>query len=163
MERMSHTAYYFMNVELLRYDTQERRRLFIYMIKSVATLIQDCQKRFNFHHRDLHCKNIMYNKISEDNYVWYMIDFDMSVMVSNGLVINGKKTKIYPEFPYAEYTNHGHDLRTFLSSMINIPSDLSQIKNELYHMKPQQCYGRSLFIQSPQTEPIEIIKKLRDI
>jgi hypothetical protein len=163
MERMTNTAYYFMKVELLKYNKDERRSLFIEMIKSVAILIQESQNRFNFHHRDLHCNNIMYNKISEGKYIWYMVDFDMSVMVLNGCIINGQKTKLYPKFPSNEYTNYGHDLRTFLSSMVNIPSDLLQIKKKLYPINTNKLYGLSLFIPSPQTEPHILLKKLRDM
>jgi len=163
MERMTNTAYYFIRVELLKYNKDEQRSLFIEMIKSVVILIQESQNNFNFHHRDLHCNNIMYTKISEGKYKWYMIDFDMSVIILNGRVINGEKTKLYPKFPSKEFTNYGHDLRTFLSSMDNIPSDLLQIKNKLFPINTNKKYGLSIFIPSPHTEPHILLKKIRNI
>jgi len=47
MERISHTADYFMKYELLNHTPDERRRLFLNMIKSVATLVNNIQQKYN--------------------------------------------------------------------------------------------------------------------
>ena len=99
---------------------------FIDMITSICNLLTILQAGCNFHHRDLHAGNIMYNEIvnpdSEDiSYVWYIIDFGMSTLKINRTQIQAIHYPIYDKDDVFDgsmfISNHGHDLRILFLSI----------------------------------------------
>ena len=99
---------------------------FIYMITSICNLLTILQTGCNFHHRDLHAGNIMYNEIvnpdsGDISYVWYIIDFGMSTLKINGTQIQAIHYPVYEKddvFDGSRFiSNHGHDLRILFLSI----------------------------------------------
>jgi len=52
--------------------------------------------------------------------------------VVDGHIINGKQTNVYKEIRSITFTNQGHDMRTCMTSIVNVPSDLIQLRDMLY-------------------------------
>ena len=99
---------------------------FIDMITSICNLLTILQAGCNFHHRDLHAGNIMYNEIvnpdsGDISYVWYIIDFGMSTLKVNRTQIQAIHYPIYDKddvFDGSRFiSNHGHDLRILFLSI----------------------------------------------
>ena len=98
--------------------------LFAKQIKSIATLLDKLQKKFQFMHRDLHTGNIMYKgeKI-------YIIDFGMSTMKIGGNWIN-RHAGVYG--PYDNF-NPSHDLR--MLTIVLLSDQLEYGNNPLLNNK----------------------------
>lgn len=125
---------------------------FIHMITSICNLLTILQDECNFHHRDFHSGNIMYNKMvnpdtGDISYVWYIIDFGMSTLEIDGTQIQAihypvyEKDHVYdgPRF----ISNHGHDLRILFLSISHVFKSLGDYKN--YFINVYQSIVRNLF------------------
>jgi len=101
-------------------------RLFLQMLKSIALLLKTLQEHFQFHHRDLHASNVMYNRsaAAKPTFDWYLIDLGMSIMTIDGYGVNRSGT-MDPYGP-SDVVNNGHDMRALIMSM-----DMEQIKKAI--------------------------------
>ena len=163
---------------------------FIHMITSICNLLAILQSGCNFHHRDLHAGNIMYNKIvhpesGDISYVWYIIDFGMSTLKIDGIQIQAIHSPIYNrEDVYSGnsfISNHGHDLRILFLSITpyfqylkgyrnyfdnlyrTIKTELIINKCWLYRVIHYNGYYDAHKVQSIETTPQKVLDNIEEI
>ena len=163
---------------------------FINMITSICNLLAILQSGCNFHHRDLHAGNIMYNKMvnpdsGDISYVWYIIDFGMSTLEIDGIQIQAIHSPIYNrEDVYSGnsfISNHGHDLRILFLSITpyfqylkgyrnyfdnlyrTIKTELIINKCWLYRVIHYNGYYDAHKVQSIETTPQEVLDNIEEI
>lgn len=160
------------------------------MITSICNLLTILQGGCNFHHRDLHAGNIMYNKIvhpesGDISYVWYIIDFGMSTLEIDGIQIQAIHSPIYNRkdvYSGSSFiSNPGHDLRILFLSISPVFKYLKGYRNYfdnlyrtikteliinkcwLYRVIHYNGYYDAHKVQSIETTPKEVLAKINEI
>jgi len=96
------------------WEEKKNSLVFIQMLQDICHLLIILQDTYDFHHRDFHSGNIMYQQIqtaSGIQYKWYIIDFGMTTIKLQGRRYNGVIQNLYTS---TTVSNYGHDLRILM-------------------------------------------------
>ena len=116
--RMHHNK--FKNMSATEQEAYKRTftKMFIEMLESICLLLIDLQHHFHFYHRDMHSGNLMYKKVGENKYKWFLIDFGMSTMIVHNHRINKHAAGMYDSWESGHGGATSHDMRLLILSLM---------------------------------------------
>ncbi len=117
MEKMEGNLLQFINNVLPKFKIDDVDKILKDMFIQVCELLIKLQDKYDFHHRDFHMGNIMYNNFgtkSNPKYKWYIIDFGLSYMNIGGRKYHAEAINMYRKY---KSTNKSFDLRILFTNI----------------------------------------------
>ena len=106
-----------MNNVLPTYKIDDVERILKEMFIQICELLIKLQDKYDFHHRDFHMGNIMYNNFgtkTNPKYKWYIIDFGFSYMNIDGRKYHADAINMYEKY---KSPNKSFDLRILFTNI----------------------------------------------
>ena len=117
MEKMEGNLLQFINKVLPTFKFDDVERILKDMFIQICELLIKLQDKYDFHHRDFHMGNIMYNNFgtkTNPKYKWYIIDFGMSYMNIEGRKYHADAINLYEKY---KSPNKSFDLRILFTNI----------------------------------------------
>ena len=117
MEKVEGNLSQFMDNVLPTYKIDDVERILKEMFIQICELLIKLQDKYDFHHRDFHMGNIMYNNFgtkTNPKYKWYIIDFGFSYMNIDGRKYHADAINMYEKY---KSPNKSFDLRILFTNI----------------------------------------------
>ena len=120
MEIMEGNLLQFINNVLPTFKIDDVNKILKDMFIQICELLIKLQDKYDFHHRDFHMGNIMYNNFgtkTNPKYKWYIIDFGFSYMNIDGRKYHADGINMYRKYKSA---NKSFDLRLLFTNIYEL-------------------------------------------
>ena len=120
MEIMEGNLLQFMDNILPTFKIDDVNKILKDMFIQICELLIKLQDKYDFHHRDFHMGNIMYNNFgtkTNPKYKWYIIDFGFSYMNIDGRKYHADGINMYRKYKSA---NKSFDLRLLFTNICEL-------------------------------------------
>ena len=120
MEKMEGNLLQFMDNILPTFKIDDVNKILNDMFIQICELLIKLQDKYDFHHRDFHMGNIMYNNFgtkANPKYKWYIIDFGFSYMNIDGRKYHANGINMYRKYKSA---NKSFDLRLLFTNICEL-------------------------------------------
>ena len=120
MEKMEGNLLQFMDNVLPTFKIDDVNKILKDMFIQICELLIKLQDKYDFHHRDFHMGNIMYNNFgtkTNPKYKWYIIDFGFSYMNIDGRKYHADGINMYRKYKSA---NKSFDLRLLFTNICEL-------------------------------------------
>ena len=117
MEKLEGNLLQFINKVLPAFKIDDVNKILKDMFIQICELLIKLQDKYDFHHRDFHMGNIMYNNFgtkANPKYKWYIIDFGLSYMNIDGRKYHADGINMYSKY---KSPNKSYDLRILFTNI----------------------------------------------
>ena len=117
MEKLEGNLLQFINKVLPAFKIDDVNKILKDMFIQICELLIKLQDKYDFHHRDFHMGNIMYNNFgtkANPKYKWYIIDFGLSYMNIDGRKYHADAINMYSKY---KSPNKSYDLRILFTNI----------------------------------------------